>query len=82
MTYGCINDAVDANEEGDTLMKAANSANYGDTTPIPLIKDIISANKPQFNLDPMWFCGNSNTHGCLYHGCKETEDVLHAIWKM
>lgn len=37
MTHGCINDAVDANEEGDTLMKAANAANYRDITPIHYI---------------------------------------------
>lgn len=37
MTHGCINDAVDANEEGDTLMKAANAANYRDITPIQYI---------------------------------------------
>lgn len=36
MTHGCINDAIDANEEGDALMKSANNANYGDITPIPL----------------------------------------------
>lgn len=37
MTHGCINDAVDANEEGDTLMKAANAANYRDITQIQYI---------------------------------------------
>lgn len=39
MTHGCINDAADTNEEGDTHMKAANSSNYGGITPIPLIHD-------------------------------------------
>ena len=30
------NDVVDVNEEGDTLMKAANDANHGDITLMPL----------------------------------------------
>lgn len=46
MTHGCINDAADANEKRDTLMKAANGANYGGITPIPLIQDIVLVNEP------------------------------------
>lgn len=45
MTHGCINDTADANEEGDTLMKDTNSANYGGITPIPLIQDMVLGNE-------------------------------------
>lgn len=38
--HRCINDAVDVNEEEDTLLKAANDANYRDLTLMLLLEDI------------------------------------------
>ncbi len=36
LVHKCTNDAADVNAEGDTLVEAANDANHGDITLIPL----------------------------------------------
>lgn len=46
MTHGCINDAVDANEEREAFIKSANNANYGDITQIPLTQYTVSVSEP------------------------------------